>query len=87
MKGRLAVIGGLKMPFATTVSSIVDTDGSGKQAEFHVLADGMSDGIRKRTITSLSGGSASIRIWDDIGTTIDHILGLRAEASCKGLPN
>ena len=34
MQGRLAVIGGLKMPFATTVSPIVDTAGSGKQAEF-----------------------------------------------------
>lgn len=47
------------MPLATTPRSIVDADRSGKQSEFHVLADGVSDGIRKRTVTSLAEGSAS----------------------------
>ena len=40
MKGRLAVTGGIKMPPATTPSSIVDADRSGKRSNFSALADG-----------------------------------------------
>ncbi|OSJ19822.1 hypothetical protein BSR47_01105 [Bradyrhizobium canariense] len=87
MKGRFAVIGRYEMPLATTPSSIVDADRHGTQSEFHVLADGISDGIRKRTITSLPEGSASILSGMMLGPTIHYILGLRAEASCKVPPN
>jgi hypothetical protein len=88
MKGRLAVIGGMKCRLRPRPSSIVDADRRGKQSEFHVLADGISDGIRKRTITSLPEGSASILSGMMLGPIIHYnILGLRAEASCKVLPN
>lgn len=79
--------GRYEMPLATTPGSIVDADRHGTQSEFHVLADGISDGIRKRRITWLPEGSASILSGMMLGPTIHYILGLRAEASCKGPPN
>ncbi|RZN33405.1 glycosyltransferase family 8 protein [Bradyrhizobium sp. Leo121] len=53
------------MPLATTLRSIVETDRSGEPLEFHVLADGLSERIRRRILDSLPHGSASIR-WIEV---------------------
>lgn len=56
MKGRVAVIGGIKIPLATTARSIGDAGRSGKQREFYVIADGISDEIRKKHSWLTRGG-------------------------------
>lgn len=51
---------GYGMPLATTLRSIVETNADSWPLEFHVLSDGISEGMRTKIINSLPVGSASM---------------------------